>query len=840
MDKLFKVETFTDQREYYESLQFHDGDIHIFPVSSLSNIIKEKSKGFNSSNIGIFSYSAFEKALFPEWNSPYTDIYLRSIIRRLLRKHSAAQLLPQMEERIQEALLSIRFLVEMQIPHLPNSKDLNEEQKVFSKVLREITQDSIVRGYITSIGDLNQNYVDEKINITSKGVIFVYQLDYVDATRMMLFQWLHKAGFEIVFRVPFHTDHITIYKGWKQIYETISQIRAENWEMVQNSKLDNGKKFACYLDGNHQHKSHESDLLSVQTLQFDHPLEFKKYVARNENENTLAIPVDDLNRHIGSNQSNHFFSTPYGKFLLNLFECKLQENEISLQYQTYIDFMTSGWVEVNNISGMRGASLLLDLKPYMEGIKTIGDIKNRLESLIELQEVSKTFDQLAKDQTGQNRVKRYLANPFRAFAYVHQHRYALTVKQLLDLTNDLEKKLKSLIIPKGESRNVKDYIYQINEIFSNVKRNWPEEVSLTFKKNMNFSIPEKWNFEQEEIHQLIILNLGEEQKYSQPIEAFAQIRGKILEDIPLHLTDLSMHSFPEHERTLPYFLSHTWIKESIQRLFNSANKEIRLKAMLVDYCTRQNGESFSVYNLYTALASYQGKLTLSWIKNLMDNDNESIYFSLIHQLYSNGDKIEEYKNEDNTDLIWEEPEDKEESNINLTPLKGEIPSLYWLDNDFCYRKFFYSALLSHQPIYESDFHQQLVFGTLGSLFSQQGDGRKDFEETIFPLFPQWTYTLKRNLIDVEYKKELRNYKHFQNVSYPYAMDQLQRLRSRYEVTKRHKIRNQYKEDRFKESEAIREIVDSINADQIKAEPGTHCRMCPHLHVCSEGEYVIDE
>ena len=71
------------------------------------------------------------------------------------------------------------------------------------------------------------------------------------------------------------------------------------------------------------------------------------------------------------------------------------------------------------------------------------------------------------------------------------------------------------------------------------------------------------------------------------------------------------------------------------------------------------------------------------------------------------------------------------------------------------------------------------------------------------------------------------------------MKRLQRLYSKYEVTRNWKAKYQYDHDTFKVKDHIGNLKDHIGEKNIKAKSGHHCRMCPFLHVCVEGEYVID-
>lgn len=281
-------------------------------------------------------------------------------------------------------------------------------------------------------------------------------------------------------------------------------------------------------------------------------------------------------------------------------------------------------------------------------------------------------------------------------------------------------------------------------------------------------------------------------------------------------------------------MTHTWLKECIRYSFIASNQNIRITALLVDYYSRNVARNTALYSIYHLLAYGNGQITFSYIRDLRENDGPSIYFTILEELYKQEEVTLEEQIEE---FSWEEPVITQEE-IPVEPLRN-IPDLLWLDTDFCQRKFFLNSFAEHHPVYESDFHQQQVFSIIGKLLAEQGDGEKLFRETIFPLFPQWTNAHKQNLLDTSYSSGLRTYKSYQNIYYPKAMKRLQRLGSKYIVTKNWKAKHQYDHDTFRVDEHINGFLTSVRIKEIAARSGQHCRMCPFLHVCKDGEYVVD-
>lgn len=290
---------------------------------------------------------------------------------------------------------------------------------------------------------------------------------------------------------------------------------------------------------------------------------------------------------------------------------------------------------------------------------------------------------------------------------------------------------------------------------------------------------------------------------------------------------------------LPGPLEYSWLKNSIRKHSDDKTKDYQIRCLLVDNVARGQSQSFQSYMLFYALALHRESVTFSWIQHLHEPDDTSVFLKLLQFLYYGDSSLPTWDAQEWEHLNWEEPTPSSEQPPNFDHLNDAFPSVSWLDYDFCEKKFFYSSVIGHYPVYESDFHQRLAFGIIAKLLSQLGGGRKEVREVLYPLFPQWTDTLKDNLIDMEYYRKLRDYKSFQNITYPAGMERLQRLRSRYVVGKKWKVKHRYKKDTLKPEALLKEWAASIQREGIRAQPGQHCRMCPHLPVCKEGAYVID-
>jgi hypothetical protein len=867
---LFQVETFQHPKKFYNSLVFENNVLHITAVTSLSVFLRKKFKD-HSRNISTYvdTFDNLQTLLFPNWYSSFTEIYLTSRVRALLNREEQTNIVKRMLNNIPKCIKTLSYLVELNAPVLVETGELTEEQRVFTRIYQHLKKESVVQDYLSTRQRLTKENIAQKCKLPQVNKIYIYQLNQFDPSRMFFLHLCRALGIDIVFRIPFQREYSKLYNGWEVLYEELTKIPSTAWRTVEDDNSLSGLKLALYIEGRHNEQA--VDHAEFTAYYFEHPADLKRYLHMNPQrtgEHRVVAPrYQELNQSMRDvlnwqfpEKQEHLGSSPLGKFLLFLFQCRRTDEEIHLSYETFVEFITSGWIYSGDVSGLHSLTLLTDLEPYMNGIETLQDIKTRIEALIEFNEMGRSFDELAKDQAGRHRIKRYLTNPFRAFPFIHQHRYDVTPKQLSELTIVLERKLRKLLPKEEESVYVAHYIKALHDEVAGLHAFFPKQSVQELQQRLLLQNDPKWSFTKEELADMVSVLLSrkgimeEEDSEQQYFSGLEQLDGLVLDTEHIHVTDLSFKQFPKRREELSSstHLNYSWVKHSINHSFEGSMANVLLHCLAMDYYSQDRSLAISIYNLYYALA-FSNKLTISWIKGLDEYDDQSIYLNILQHLHHDHKSLPRWQEEEEIVKydFWNESQDEgqidpysssaieAQETIDLHHLVGEFPISSWLDYDFCARKFYFTSILQNHPIYETDFHQRLLFGTLGKLFSQIGEGRRDVEEFIYPLFPQWTNTLKTNLIDTEYYRELRQYRSFQNVSYPEVQGRLQRLRSQYIVGKRYKVKNSYREDKYKDKEWLKEFKEHITPTNVQAEPGEYCKMCPHLMICKEGEYAID-
>lgn len=770
--------------------------------------------------------------LFAHYNTAESSIYLQSVSRKEV-SNGDYQHKNYLLNRLSDIVESLYLFAELGQTHLHHKFGDSRKDEVL-KVINHLLKDPLIQSYFKKRDRLQRHDISLMLmNHPDLDTIIFHEIEYMNFGRMSFIHWLKEKGFRIEFHVPYNPNLPEVHKYWNSVYSVISNIGLDevsnNHETIELA----GSKFAHFYES----KSSRDlcDDIRLKIMEFQTPHDFAKYQQTNPDA-FLAVEPETVRRVVDQHKSLAFES-PVGKFIYHLQFCTLENDELNLNYETYVELLTSGIIDSGAASGSGALGLLLDLDDYFSGVESMGEIKDRIEALAELELITRTIDKVNSEDAGRNRFKRYMLNPFRSFSYLNQDRYQVTIHQLMDLTDKLEKTLRYLLLEENAVIDVNDYFakwkkfIEYESVESNDQRLWLDIFSETY--------PEHWEFSMQELLQLIYLEAAARVKENEKIKSVASVQEIILGENHrhLHLTNLTQMNFPErHHAKLSEFFTYTDVKECVQS--HPVQQSKYLYYLLVDYTVSHSFHDLGVYRIYQILSQFHGDITFSWIKNLEEDSFRNVFLDILADLYTDGKIINYTAKQDEVEL--DVVTEKQIESTVKENLEGKIPNLYWLDHDFCSKKFFLTAIIEQQPIYESDFHHRLLFSKIGKLFSYSKKERDKLRKYIYPLFPQWTYTLKENLIDTEYKTELRQYKTFENISYPKELRSLQILRSVYRENRRRKARNQYRREKtFNNRELLKQFAENVKTHHVVAEPGNHCKMCPHLTSCLEGMYAID-
>ncbi|TMN23223.1 hypothetical protein [Lentibacillus cibarius] len=825
---LFPYQTYTSLASCLDQQIYSDKELHIFGLGSLAAKVK---KNFN---LIVNTFTDLSYLLFNEYHRAETHIYFQSTLRKLIQEgyFNHQNYLINRLSAIVDTMYTIADIGVEEIP----VQLYNGRQKEVMYLVNRLLEESIVKDYNDQKVHLTKENISLKLAGHTRIEKFIfYEVEYLNYGRMNLIHFLHRKGFKIEFRIPYQHQYQRTFGYWKQVYEVVTKQKIWDSNVNEGPTNHKGERFALFNEGIPS-KLNERDNVSV--FEFESQHSFRTYFQKTD-DHIFSINPDEIQTLV-SDTFSELYENTIGRFPYHLQYCTYWNGKIYLSYQNLIDLITSEWVSLEDAKGKDGLSLMMDLSDYMSGIETTEDVKERLYRLQELDILNKSFDRENNEDTGRNRMKRYMLNPFRTFSFLHSERYDITIKQLINLVEEFERLCGYLLPSETEIVPVNTYFARWQETFRNrigyENQVWDQVFVERF--------PDDWEFSAPELLQLIYLTASNFKTKKTDIHSLPTLWEKMLDgnqNQTLHLTNITQMNFPErHSSTSPsLFFNHSEFKSMIQAVTSSMRNRL-LHALWVDYTVEENFPKLGLYQLYNMLANYDGPVKFSWIKNLQEDSLRNIYLEILADLYNDG-KIESYTPQDRLTLDkMQKRELVQKPDIDVKQFHNKIPDVYWLNHDFCSKKFFMATFIDQEPIYEQEFHHQFLFSKIGKLFSISQSEREAFQNYIFPLFPHWTFTKKENLIDMEYQVKLRKYKNFENITYPRELQSLQILRSLYRENRRTKARNQYRKYKdFNDKEIIKQFKKNINQFEVKAEPGNHCKMCQFLKICSEGMYAID-
>lgn len=843
---MFEIQSFQNPVGYYRNITFHKGELHLTGSSSLQYYLQKQLNSDKGTFIS--TYDGLMKKLYPFWHDPFTNLYLKSKLKDLVG-----------EEYRDSFMDSFRFAVELGINHFPIHEKSTSAQVAFQQVFQHMIQDGTVQKIIKE----RQKPLLKKLQrLFGSPIVRVvaHQMKAMDAMRIRFFHLLQQEGIPVRFIIPQDPLYPAATQGWKKLYE---QVGGKGQEWIPKDTpvpITRGRHYLQLLTGEGVARGEEK---TYSTCSFSNLVSFQSYVKEHPPKKDqvyyVAPSFDSLKEWLRGTLyhiEERAFSHPSEKFLFYLYECKKENGEICLTYDTFLACITSGWIQPpKGAPGKNAFTFLEECRPYFSGVETLREIQHRLESLEDLREASKIFDELAAPITGRNRIKRYLANPFRGFPYVHTTRFSMTLRHLKEVTEYFGKAVVHLLPEEGETMLAREHVKRLSDLLLRVHKQQGEDFFGQTLKNPNLvegwlrqvdsEIRDTWQVGREEARELvtqILSNLIQlEDDQSQRFYAPDQLEGLILRAKEgLHLTDLSLkslHLYLRKGKALPHPLTHTWLKEAGKDK-DPVERKIFLHCLMVDYEYRHVQDALFKSQLYHLFCFYEGKVEASWIDGIHDYDSPYYIWSALHE----GEKEETGTFlEDDFVFPEEEEEQKEEKPLVWQEkMDQEIPLLYWLDFDFCARKFFLTSFVQLQPMYTRDFHQRLAFASIGKIMASTADKGDGVFAHMNPLFPQWTDTLKKNLVQTSYTKNIRRIHVFQNMNYPYDLRDLQKLRSPYRVGGRWKAAYAYKKDRMKiPKDWSKEFLSYLSEKEVKGEAYGHCMMCPYLNLCDKGVYPIE-
>lgn len=873
---MYRVETHNNSKEYYESLQIERDAIYITPTTNFAYMISEVSNLKECDRWRFVDIDALIKLVYKKKSNNLNKIKLKNEIRLIidefLNSNNNLELIrvfKYLNDNIEILTSDIERFIDAKITSLKYEKETEtDEKRAIALIYNKLTATKIYKEFIDEI--LNVESAKgfyrgiEGFDGSSISKIYVYNLNNLGLNRWLLLNMFKYAGFEIVFRIPYFKGLRVANKCWENLYLQ-SDIFQINYDESFKGKNYFDYKFVRFLEG----LEYNEDTLideKVVTKTYSQINDFKKDI---RDKKIITFYKDSIkacqsrNSEEGGYKLEHCFQSAIGKFLSNLYRCKVTEDIIKLDFNTYRELITSGWIEDSHgWNGVKLREYLSKNEEYFSSVEDIDEILKRLYALKDLTEVNHIFEDHSKNKIKDDNQKKLLLNPLRILGYNNTEDYGITVNYMIQLTI----KLKGVIFRTLGGSNIIEVTKHLNilkEVFKN---------KYTLGKNKTGTDEEKlitkkiwWMLNKEEIFEekmhrdeiLEIISTVLKIKNTEQIEE-ADLSIDHLESViyrkkrvgqdekkKIILTDLSYKNYEKYvsERTIDEKILN---KEDITEIFSNsligAHKKIVLEADKLNNISNTNVDVYLKFLFANLFINFDGIKELSWIEGIRENDTQSIILKQIEAIY--GNEIKGVQGLDFDDIVAEENIELQNiKSYDITELEKDYDKyadIAYRNLDFCNRKFLYASVLSDYPVYYSNFHNKLVFSGLVSILKNSiEDSYTNIIKFIFPLFPQWKDVVKSNILLCEYaRKNIRDYKYFDGINYPKNIDSLYLLKSKYIVGENSKIRNRYNKENFKAREYYKDFITEYLYDE-EINSGKHCMMCPYIYICKKGEFIID-
>lgn len=850
---MFKIEIHDNSYEYFSNIDLSENALHITANLSLERLIKESNKD-TKSHKKVLSIEHLLKDIYPKLNDSLNRTKLKIELRNILVFNNVDSTFLQ-EDNFNILFSDFLFLIESGIRFIPEVEKFTEKQEnlkvIFNKFVESDSAKEIIKE-ISSSSNLKFKY-SSKCNKKIEKIYF-YNFNNLYLSRMVFFNRLKYLGYELIFRIPFMNIK-NIDQPWVNLYS--KEYFRWNIDGYKKYTSSTNNEFINYLDG----KTVEHTDTNLEFKKFLGSYEFKRELQKYKGEKISYYGLDNilLNQVFDIDISEEYY-TPIIRFLSKMYDCIYENNDIYLNYNLMIDLLTSGWIEIKegnrNINGVYYLDFFKKLESYFYDIESIGAFLERLEYLKNLKLASDTMENQVKDKIGKNKVKLFLSNPFRCLSTVNIDDFEITILQLKSLVERLMYILKTTI--KREDGFI-DYNKNCKFLKTILERNFyinslkEDDRYKDIKSKINKVLNYKINFEfihKEEVKELIFI-LSKNEDKTDKILSLDVMDGNWQRRIALeskfkevHITDLSFKAYKKYldrKQISSKYVNYDFIEGILST--NDYKKKEELKECLeISEISSNNIERFLTFDIANLISSYKGKIVLSYIENLRDGDSESILLRLLKNLYKKDNQKEDILLDylDDVDIKFDKTTELTEVSTNEMINKyRHISPIGFRDLDFCYYKFINSSLINSNIVYNSDFHQRLVFIQLICLL--RGDipnSENNIKKFIFPLFPQWNYTTKENmLLTSYYNLPLQEYHLYENINYPKNMARLEVLMSKY--SEKYRIKNRYNENKLNTEKEFKEFLKIYIQDDKLENPGKNCSMCPYILICKEGEYPIE-
>lgn len=464
-----QVYTYTDLKKINKSKNFND--LIKFPQITVSADLRkclngnaqiDHVEGVISQDTGfrVTEFRSLAKEINEDWNtdiSKFNEIVLLSNFMRdkiKLAKDDAEKLWLQGCLRNLDSILSAIILLEqadVKPEDMRPAKDKNLKLLLeawedllsrdkslidFKKRMEQLTSREMWAPIIKSVFDIN--------TIDTVDTLVFHGFYYITPYQERIMRLLEKAGFKLIFLIPYDERYPYVYEIWDESYTPERGfVDKKDWVI---EKSDDDDPFGAIFEGNQVEirnrvniKEYASVMEFVDDVKHVREKGFSIYSSDFKNANDMLkeyFPEAFGDRKI--------LSYPIGQFinaLNNMWDDV--ENDIVLDDDNLIECFSSGWLSVDGIAGKEFIHDLMNIIPFFNGCKRIGDWEKRIKLFKEIEEsVIKPFENDLDPDPIVSRWQEAIGSPLKNFSMFSVNPNKLDVilkliKQLLDMAREL-------------------------------------------------------------------------------------------------------------------------------------------------------------------------------------------------------------------------------------------------------------------------------------------------------------------------------------------------------------------------------------------------------------------
>lgn len=866
-----KVYTYDNPKRWLDHPRYEEikGAIHICATSNMADGIREAYRDEDDGAfMHVYTIRKFINSVQPEWSTSEVRLAQFLTMSRVLKHHDV----PVAEGRIKESFLknkkelfeTIRFLTYSGISPADYAVALSSVQGVTVKerMLLDIWTEleSVDGTYAQLRSGMESGWEASRINSSldmesaggpSSYSIVLHGFYFITPEQQRFLECLRNAGIDIIF-FNLYDERFPDTFGFTRAFITERYGWSDEWEIVTtigDKTREEGVRFLrAYEDERIPATATGRNIVGYESFfEFMNKVVVPSFpigtVDRTKTKTQLIATNADMLNDILSQYypemvtgKRNLLQYPVGQFLSNIHRIRKADG-FFLSEEILMATFTSGWLyNPNTKENARDyTGQLKKILPYFQGCETLNQWNERFDSL------SKLYDEVfaSYEKAGDSRVVKSMRSPF---ARISQ--FSLDRKELSALgffIRQLDFISKELFRIEEEGETIGTHFGKVLEVVSAYDPRphtilVEEEVHVLEMLNEKLRrIEDDTFFLYEDVGEAVNLYLSGklEDGETSLVKPFVEVDGEAFKkDRRFYVTGLDERGLPLSEFSLPWP-----IQEGTYEKLSESHLVLEL-----DTLRNKSIKQISRYLFYITLEFLDVEKTeLSWMRSYLDKKDmepalyvKQLELPVVEPSMTETAAGEESIRENPFDFTQDEQGFDTGSFAHLTAID------FLMEYKSCERRFQYGYLLSEYPTFDAEFIHQFQYTDLLRVAKRASSlSTPKIISQIGSLFPGWT----------DYRKKMIAEKFIQNRRFP-----AKELEDISGGTKINEARIDFQLPGWTVSDRtrLREVVgnsEHVLVEDIKRKldddvpfetsPGKHCRFCPYLDSCTDGQFSID-